>query len=348
LREVSRHQDGPLTVDATRVAIQMLVLAWFPSVHCKLRFGTQDQTEEWLRRARLYAEDVGDPFDASAYVDPSGALTRFVESSPIVVNEMMRYVPYRVLTPFFSLQLRGLHDYQKDSRIRELCEVGYEEDVVPYAFDNGTRGLAFRMNPRWVAYFREHHGILRDWCLWHWSRYMQARNPSSPNIPGRLLRPERRKSLRAQREFWKRAFERKSIHCPYSGRPLSSEDYELDHVLPWTFLAHDELWNLVPSSPVANASKGNWLPHPDYISSLAAVHSQTLATERGMNRKDWNEVWAVYVDGLKLESDLDVASDGDFQRGVREAYGRVLRPLIELAASQGFQSEWRWGAEGRR
>ena len=41
---------------------------------------------------------------------------------------------------------------------------------------------------------------------------------------------------------------------------LVKDDYEVDHFVPSSYVAHDELWNLLPMDSSLNSSKNNKLP----------------------------------------------------------------------------------------
>lgn len=44
---------------------------------------------------------------------------------------------------------------------------------------------------------------------------------------------------------------------------MDTGDVSLDHFVPWSYVAHDELWNLVPTTKSLNSSKSNDLPNWD-------------------------------------------------------------------------------------
>ncbi|MFO7585650.1 MAG: HNH endonuclease domain-containing protein [Anaerolineales bacterium] len=45
--------------------------------------------------------------------------------------------------------------------------------------------------------------------------------------------------------------------------------YSLDHFLPWRYVAHDLLWNILPASKSVNSSKSDSLPHlPRYSKTM--------------------------------------------------------------------------------
>ena len=54
----------------------------------------------------------------------------------------------------------------------------------------------------------------------------------------------------------------------YTGEELSDEDISVDHVIPWSFMYSDDIWNLVITSRSRNSSKSNSIPDESTIEKL--------------------------------------------------------------------------------
>ncbi len=78
---------------------------------------------------------------------------------------------------------------------------------------------------------------------------MQKRNPNTPEIARKLFMPSKRDSLKSQTNYWSQVLTHQQLRCIYSGQPLTPQRFSLDHYLPWSFVAHDQLWNLIPTLP---------------------------------------------------------------------------------------------------
>ncbi|QDW23951.1 hypothetical protein FFJ24_003550 [Pedobacter sp. KBS0701] len=51
------------------------------------------------------------------------------------------------------------------------------------------------IDPLWHGYLGGHAGILKAFCYWHLSLYLQKHNPNVPDIANKLIKPARRNSL---------------------------------------------------------------------------------------------------------------------------------------------------------
>ena len=50
------------------------------------------------------------------------------------------------------------------------------------------------------------------------------------------------------------------VHEIYGDNILTENDLSIDHFVPWSYVAHDEMWNLNPTTKSINSSKSNNLP----------------------------------------------------------------------------------------
>ena len=60
------------------------------------------------------------------------------------------------------------------------------------------------------------------------------------------------------------------MHCFYCEAPLGEQRAPtVDHVIPWSFLLEDDLWDLVLACSKCNSAKSDWLPD-------SRLHSKSL------------------------------------------------------------------------
>ena len=96
-----------------------------------------------------------------------------------------------------------------------------------------------------------------------WARYLERVNMLAPLII------EKRSSL-AKYVKLLRVTDR--TQCFYCERPVEDgETPHVDHVIPWSFLLSDPLWDLVLSCASCNLAKSDVLPDTRYLDKLAAV-----------------------------------------------------------------------------
>lgn len=246
--------EGLVVLKLEDLIIRMAELAWVPSVVHKLEFGSSDMM------ARILA-----PY---AILDSKSALTtrypgvlgrRLKESyKESELSKLGRYVPFRLLRPFFMDDLLGSKDHDLNRSIVELANRRFSMPNPPlYRFLSEKE---IEVHPAWVAYIKGNYVILDGWIKSCWIDYLQARNPNVPSISKKAEHDPHRSSLRAHKAYWNIVASNTEIKCIYTLNPIIPDQYQIDHFVPWSFICHDQPWNLIPSSPEANSMKGDKLP----------------------------------------------------------------------------------------
>lgn len=314
LDAIEREPDAnAIELNRRDQAAGMLSVAWFPYSVFRLRFGAQDMVPRYLYDLEI------DPVEEQPTVKSARAARERIadEVSVAAAKLLTRYVTMALVRSFARESL-ALYDVIDDKK-------------------------TIRINGAWLNYLREHLGIVRGWALWHWLQYMQRRNENTPNVAAKLVPAAARAGLTGQRKLWETALDNWSRSAPptcvYTGELLDS-DWDLDHFVPWAFVAHDQLWNLVPSPPSTNRSKGSKLPRKNLIEPLALMQSGALVAARSSySTKKWQNLTEDFVTAMELPTELlwaPVIDSTQLRNAAVNAYKRKLPPLLALAEAQGF------------
>jgi hypothetical protein len=331
-------EDGATSViPLTRLLGRMVAAAWYPVNYFRISFGKQDV----LARLVVQLLEKGElPLTARSREVTEMACREIAAGSKVgmELNRLSDYVPYRFIRPFFSSALQGIPDWRVNQTILDLSEREYFNRESPCLYRFLLNSFpAIEVHPSWASYLRHQIGILRGYGLWHLLVYLQRNNPTVPNLANKLFEPQIRNLAHARR-FWNTAFERlHTIHCIYSGEPILAEEYSLDHFLPWRFVAHDNLWNIIPTSRRVNSAKGDRLPNFDvYFDRLA--HTQFTALQVVIGTGKNNRLVEDYIFLLNSAS-LSAMRDITFEQFSRILHNAIA-PQLQIAMTLGFQSDW--------
>ena len=95
----------------------------------------------------------------------------------------------------------------------------------------------------------------------------------------------------------------------------------------------------MPILPEVNSAKSNRLPADEYFDKFVTVQHQGLViTHSQLSIGQWNKRVEPYLSDLGI-SDQSHLLDRQL---LENAYASVVKPLITLAASQGFGIGWRF------
>ncbi len=133
-----------------------------------------------------------------------------------------------------------------------------------------------------------------------------------------------------------------SLEDIYGGYQLSDIDISIDHFVPWQYVAHDELWNLNPTTKSINSCKSNNLPNWDiYFISLCELEykAHELSFTNPKVTAAFNKCADYHVNNDEIRRAL---YSEHLDRAV--FYTRlenVIKPVYDSAKNCGFR-EWKY------
>ena len=329
--EASKHSGG--VIPAPLLVAHMLDIAKYPLRRFNLSFGAQDKTADVLR----------DLEDAEGWHELAGAgfeqdiADRYREIPQFVYQQLLKFVPYRFLTPFFGDTLRGLSSSAMHKKIVDIANQDFDSlRPLFYRFSEDSAGIEIHRD--WKNYMRENAEILQGWTLWHWCNYLQKCNPNIPAVSLKLAKPTSR-DMNMQREFWRWVIGKRAgeIRCIYSGEVLRAQNFEVDHYVPWDFIAHDNLWNLIPAKPEVNSAKSNLLPDDDYLTEFVKTQHIALSTFCTSQRDEWKPLMESYFVDLRLPEAPTIGKPAPALDDLQSAYSQVMPMWLWLAEKSGFR-----------
>jgi len=311
---------------------------WYPTVYFYLSFGKQDRLSLTAAMLNLMENGGANP-DNEHLSETISTLRNTSRDFAKEFNNLGRYVPYRFLEPFFRDKLRGVQDHRKNGLIIELAGASFTNSSAPtiYRFwEDGDKKI--EIHPDWYNYLQRHLAILEDYCLWNLLKYLQTRNPNVPNIAGKLFLP-RNRNLENARKYWQQALRTLGqTHCIYSQEIIPTHGFSLDHFLPWRYVTHDLLWNIIPTLPAVNSSKGDRLPDLScYFEKFSQLQFKALQTVALSNRSTLGTIEDyIILFGCEGRDELIQIPYDAFQNKLRE----TLAPQLQIARSMGFIGNW--------
>ncbi len=321
---------------------EMICNAWYPVVNFHLRLGVtiEGKYDDSLENAvkvlesdNLLKKNASKEEVRKAILRNSKALRRFK-------TKIARNVPYRFLSPFLKVVNESLWE-QRRVLIDELQKID-EVTPLPYTIldDEGLKKRIF-INPQWRQFFKDNYRIIYEWIQYNKMRYLQDRNPG---VPGIIYKIDENnvgiRKLNNARALWKVVAEvsGKPIRDIYTGEKLSVDQFDLDHFIPWSFIANDELWNLTPMDRRLNSRKGNKLPNWDVFFNSHAANQYFLNEMIFSNklvRKKFEECLSDNLNAIWAADTLYIGSNNREQ--FRNILEHNMRPLYEAAQMQGFE-----------
>lgn len=343
IMRLAAEDEQEITFD--KVISGMIADAWYSVTEYHLRMGTKDgmgNSVNSIERAVNKLDGLG---ILEHMADRLTILSKIEKQATLLHDEkyqISKNVPYRLLSSF--LKEIGGNDplWNHKTRLIAYLELINKDRCIPYTIGS-ERGLDKRiiLNARWRRFLLDNMVAIRGWIQMKKIKYLQNRNPDVPGIIYKLeTENEKQRKLQNVRKLWSAIIDVSAVRDIYSGKPLAKKEYEIDHFVPWSYIANDEMWNLMPVDASLNSSKRDRLPDWNkYFRGFAQnqfVLNETVYRYPGIGkmfascqRDNLNALWSteeLYLNGIEVEQ---------FIRILRER----LKPIYDSAHSQGY-SVW--------
>jgi hypothetical protein len=296
----------------------MISNAWFTVNYFHVSFGKQDLIQQAIEAINEIEKIPIDEKRELVFQKLSSTIRKETVSQLWHFN---KNVPYRFLTPWFPKD-KNETDSQHEKRIYSDSKK-YQENCL-YALNDDSISI----NPNWKFYLTDNAAVLKDFCYWNLALFLQAKNPNVPDIPNKLIKPAQRNGLLKQRtHFWDLVIrELGSVKCIYTGENLTVGNYAVEHFIPYNFVSHDLIWNLIPANKSFNSSKSDKLPPLEkYFNSFFALQKNAITIVKSQNPNN-----KFLEDYLTIFSDLD-------KNFSKEKFRERVQPLITIASNNGFE-----------
>ena len=112
-----------------------------------------------------------------------------------------------------------------------------------------------------------------------WAKFLDKINRNNPPvqlIEKLELSTPQRKNLSVFRDILRKEFE--SNNCFYCGSKLETGTH-VDHVLPWSFVKSDHLWNFVLACPKCNTKKKDLLPSKQKLAEVTTRNQEMISNQ---------------------------------------------------------------------
>ena len=319
---VEEVTEGNRKITFEDIAVRMIVNAWFPIVQYKLSFGSADQMKVIIIGL---IEKFNIPLDIK-----KDKLLKLLKGNKHnlnkEVNRLCMYVPYRLLSPFYKGQVSGT-DYEKQKQMEELNS----KEKSPLYKIIAQENIIEIIDDEWFVYLYSNQKILKDWVNYKYINFVQRRNLCIPAVPMKLDFVAKRDLVKPTK-IWRDFLKQEKILDIYSGVEVELKEVSLDHFIPWSFVLHDELWNLIPTSRNINSAKNDRLPNiDDFLDSFCEIQFNFVSMLK-TNKTKYKKALESY-----LEIDINIFDIEISKMEFIEKMKKTIIPLHQIANNQGFK-----------
>ncbi|RKD75254.1 HNH endonuclease [Sinobaca qinghaiensis] len=150
-------------------------------------------------------------------------------------------------------------------RFKNLAGITYEL----YDLDRDKKTVTF--NKEDILNIKEQSDFLFSFINYKWTQMLESFN-FSPKISQKVRGIDegkvKRSPLKKYHEYLDLMCSNGKRICFYCNKEINETDLSIDHVIPWSFMFSDDIWNLVYCHKNENSEKSNRLPSENDINRL--------------------------------------------------------------------------------
>lgn len=251
---VTKVTAGKYELTYEELVDEMIADAYFMVTEYHLNLGPKDALEGIVNLIKVKNPALKSCEKQSVIID---FLKNTQDKEIISKKRALTYnVPYRLQSPFME-NVKGKEWNVGESRL--IAKINQENRLI-YYFE-ALNGLSTKIIVQrdWAQYIIKNQEIIKGWLEYKMIMYIQKRNPSVPGIADKLYPPHER-NLERVKKYWRLILSLEPVYEIYGDNILTENDLSIDHFVPWSYVAHDEMWNLNPTTKSINSSKSNNLP----------------------------------------------------------------------------------------
>jgi len=165
------------------------------------------------------------------------------------IKEVVKTLHFDVSYRFLKVKDEVLDIYNYDKKIGSFITIKKEDSIL---LKNYTFVISQLLNYKWAQLLEKFNFAPRI--------VSKVKGISDNNI--------KRNSLNKYKEELLKEFKDNKIIDFYTDKEISLSDVSIDHVIPWSYIYSDDIWNLVITSKSNNSSKSNNIPTEEIINKL--------------------------------------------------------------------------------
>jgi len=256
-KEITNNDNGSITIEFKEIGIKMLKYYWNQIFYFNLKQGP-DNIQNKQPEIVKYTRDLIDDYKDSYQTTQPEWFNKVFPSKDAVLNR--KYL--KIIEKNIPLTLKANVSW-RFKRVNDTL------DIDVYRLDMQNKSITLNYNE--AIQLKEYGRILTQLFNYKWSLLLEKFN-YSPKIGNKIKgsgdEDIKRNSLKPYEKILLLQFGEDQPRDFYTNQKLSKSDISIDHVIPWSFIYDDDIWNLVITSKSNNSSKSNSFVSEEYIERL--------------------------------------------------------------------------------
>lgn len=189
----------------------------------------------------------------------------------------------------------------------------------------------------WIQMMKDNTVNILGWIQLEKVKWLQKNNQEVLGLVYKLSsEDEKIRKLENARKLWGAVMEIAPIIDVFKDEPIGTQDYDLDHFIPHSFVMNDELWNLMPMDSFKNSKKNNRLLD---LFFPKFADNQFILYEKLHEKPGVHKLYeACYRDNLHpIWANQELYRKGNTKEEFCVILDKNMHPVYDSARRQGYQ-----------
>ena len=233
---------------------------------------------------------------------------RISQKEPQKINNCIKKIEkecFKIVTFAFQRVKEGNDDLDVQPMFFEYKITGKKPsrpDQVYVDFDYGII-----LNPHALDFLKRFNGLLFNAVILQWAKFLEPINIGYPQIIKSIESEFEPRGLQKER----RLLEKIQDRCFYCEKILEKDEINVEHIIPYSYLKHNKMWNLTLACRKCNCKKLGSLPKPK-STWMNEIHkrNEKFRTKIDLLDKHLQELGSDYK--IKMEIMYDLSANQGF------------------------------------
>lgn len=335
--------EGTVKCTFDSIINEMICNAWYSVLEYHIHLSgiqADGQVRDGLERAILKLSELSNlPANASK-VEILNSIKAHEADLKQAKDQLTNMVPYRALSGFFPKDDLTEADWNSPRRMTAYIErFNRDVEILPYTLGNSSKlKKEVFFNPAWIKMIQDNTVSIFGWIQYEKIKWLQNNNPEVPGLVYKLSSDEKVRKLNSVRRLWESIIPLCEVKDVFTGKVVVSNNYDVDHFIPWSFVMNDELWNLMPMDSSLNSAKRNRLPKWDPFFNKFAENQYIMYRFIHENKEIHKRYEACYRDNLhSIWAGQELYRKGNSKEEFYNILQKNMRPVYDSARRQGYE-----------
>ena len=334
--------EGRLETTFDEIIDEMISNAWYSvrEFHIHLSGVQAGAVRDGLERAVILLAELSDLPSNASKTEIRNAIREHNKELKAAKEQLTNMVPYRALAGFFHRSDEVANWNSTVRMVEYIQRINNTVITLPYTLGESSKlKKEVHISPIWAKMIQDNTVSILGWIQYEKVKWLQMNNPEVPGLVYKLAPlDEKMRKLQHVHKLWDAIIEIQPVRDVFTDEFIQRNAYAVDHLIPWSFVMNDELWNLMPMDSSLNSSKSNRLPKWDPF-FLRFAGNQYLLYEMVQEKPGIRRLYeACFRDNLhSIWAGQELYRPGNTREEFTSILQKNMQPVYDSARRQGYE-----------